>query len=315
MIRAAAPDALVNPADIAAIELFILKRMRELALGNHASVSRGAGVAVAGLHPWESGDRLASIDWAQSSLTNFNPIMTREFEQHSNATIVAVADASLSTRYGAGEVSIAAVIARTLATIGLSAALFQDMFGATTFDDRFNQVTSVRPAVGKSHVIHCLTEYQRGGSSIRRRTLRRIPKNGARADSATALIAGSLRRPALVAVISDFLFADAVRAIEDLAALNVVHDVLLLMIDARFAFDVPEVAAGWVEVRDAETGATRVVSRREFSCLAARVGEWQLEMIRHAHRLKLDVVPVDPRCRAFETALVELVAERRLRKA
>jgi uncharacterized protein (DUF58 family) len=314
MMRASA-DALVNPAEIAAIELFILKRMREFALGNHASVFRGAGFTAAGLHPWESGDRLASIDWAQSSLTNFNPIITREFEQHGHATIVAVADASLSTRYGAGEVSIAAAIAKALATIGLSAALFQDRFGATTFDDRFNQVTAVRPQVGKSHVIHCLAEYERGGNGIRRRRMRRVLMSKARTGSVTASIAGSLRRPALVPVISDFLFADAARAIEDLGALNVVHDVFLLMIDARFAFDVPEVAAGWVEIRDAETGATRVVSRREFSCLAARVGEWQIEMIRLAHRFKLDIVRVDPRCGAIETTLVELVAERRLRKA
>ena len=74
--------------------------MKEFTLGDHASVFKGAGFNFVGLRDWEPGDRVSSIDWAQSSLTNFSPLITREFEQDSNATIVAVADASLSTRCG-----------------------------------------------------------------------------------------------------------------------------------------------------------------------------------------------------------------------
>ena len=72
---------------------------------------------------------MSSIDWAQSSLTNFSPLITRDFEQDSNAAIVAVADASLSTRCGVAGVPIAAAIARAVAAAGLSAMFFQDLFG------------------------------------------------------------------------------------------------------------------------------------------------------------------------------------------
>ena len=76
-------------------------------------------------------------------------------------------------------------------------------------------------------------------------------------------------------VISDFLFADAPRVIRELASLNALHDVFLVMADARFAYDLPSVSAGWVEAFDVETGRTRVFSRRELRRLASRVEEWQ----------------------------------------
>src|SRR5579871_1156360 len=114
VIAAGADAPLVNLSEIAEIELFILRRMKEYTLGDHASVFKGSGFNFVGIRDWEPGDRVSSIDWAQSSLTNFSPLITREFEQDSNATIVAVADASTSTRCGAHGVPIAAAIARSV---------------------------------------------------------------------------------------------------------------------------------------------------------------------------------------------------------
>src|SRR5687768_17635636 len=125
----------INLQEIAEIELFILKRMKEFTLGDHASVFKGPGFNFVGIRDWEPGDRTSSIDWAQSSLTNFSPIVMREFEQPSNAAIIAVADASLSTRCGAHGTLIAAAIARSVAAVGLSAVFFQDLFGLMTFDE------------------------------------------------------------------------------------------------------------------------------------------------------------------------------------
>src|SRR5262245_23239750 len=134
--------------------------MKEFTLGDHASVFKGMGFNFVGVRDWEPGDRVSSIDWAQSSLTNFSPMITREFEQPSNATIMAVADASLSTRCGMGGTPIAAAIARSVAAVGLSAVFFQDLFGLLTFDESFREVAAVRPRIGKPHVIHCLDRYQ-----------------------------------------------------------------------------------------------------------------------------------------------------------
>lgn len=304
MISLQTPAPLITPSEVAEIELFILKRMKERTLGAHASAHKGTGFNFVGIRDWEPGDRLSSVDWAQSSLTRFSPIITREFEQMSSAAVVAVADASLSTRCGAHGASIAAAVARAVATIGLSAVLLQDTFGLMTFDENGRQIALARPGLGRSHVLYCLDLYQR-----------RPPAVAAPGRSTfTAALGGGLRKTSLVPVISDFLFADAVRVIADLSLLNATHDVFLMMIDARFAYRLPAVSAGWMNIFDVETGQTRVVSRREFQRFSARVGEWQETIRRLARDADLDMVQVGLDRWEMETALAEFVAERRLRK-
>ena len=298
------PADLVNLHEIAEIEIFLVKRMKELTLGDHASVYKGAGFHFVGTRDWEPGDRTASIDWAQSSLNNFSPLITREFEQDSNASIVVVADSSLSTRCGMLGATIETAIARAVAAVGLSAVHFQDMFGLVTFDEKFEQVAAARPRIGRSHVIYCLDLYQHHHVTD--------APTGPR-DVVTAIEA-HLRRSALVPVVSDFLFADATRVVDELALVDAVHDVFLLMADVRFAYQLPAVSDGWVEAFDVETGRTRVLSRRELSKLANRVTEWQDRVAKQAREAGLDVVRVGLDRWEMETALVEFTAERRLRK-
>jgi len=297
-------EPLVNLAEIAEIELFILRRMKEFTLGDHASVFKGSGFNFVGIRDWEPGDRMSNIDWAQSSLTNFSPMITREFEQDSNATIVAVADASLSTRCGVHGVPIAAAIARSVAAVGLSAVFFQDMFGLITFGEGFRQLAAARPKIGKPHVMYCLDLYQHDSGR----------QADASARDVTVAIESHLRKTSMVPVISDFLFADAPRLIHELSLLNAVHDVFLLMVDVRFAFELPAASAGWVETYDVETGAPRIVSRRDLKRLADRVEEWQREVMRLARDADLDIVRVGLDRWEMETILVEFVQERRLRK-
>jgi uncharacterized protein (DUF58 family) len=301
----AAEDPLINLQEIAEIELFILKRMKEFTLGDHASVFKGAGFNFVGTRDWQPGDRMSSIDWSQSSLTNFSPLITREFEQDSNAAIVAVADASLSTRCGVEGVTIATAIARAVAAAGLSAMFFQDLFGLVTFDDRFEPLATVRPRIGRSHLLYCLDLYRQS------LTQERGPEAG---RDIIAAIESQVRKASLVPVISDFLFPEARTIIGELSHLNAVHDIFLLMADVRFAYDVPALSDGWVEVFDVESGRTRVLSQREVRRLAGRVGEWQDEIERLARDADLDVVRVGLDRWEMETVLVKFTAERRLRK-
>jgi uncharacterized protein (DUF58 family) len=296
---------LVNLSEIAEIELFILKRMKEYTLGDHASVFKGSGFNFVGLRDWEPGDRMSSIDWAQSSFNNFSPLIMREFEQDSTGTVIAVADASLSTRCGMSGVSIAGAIARSVAAVGLSAVFFQDLFGLITFDDAFRQISAARPRIGKPHVIYCLDLYEHRGE---------LESDSTEHGDVAATIVSHLRKTSLVPVISDFLFANAPAVIKELSILNGAHDVFLMMVDARFAYQLPSVSAGWVQMFDVETGRTRTVSRREFERLAERVEQWQEEIFRIARDADLDIVRVGLDRWEMETILVEFVAERRLRK-
>jgi uncharacterized protein (DUF58 family) len=301
-----APGAdLVDFAEITEIELRVLRRMKEYTLGDHGSVFHGTGVDFVGLRDWQAGDRMSSIDWPQSTLTNFTPMVVRDYEQPGTAPIVVVADRSPSTRCGASGVPIAAGIARAMATIGLSAVYFQDMFGMIAFDQGFLNMSALRPRVGRSHVIHCLDAYQgRAGMED--------VKAGHRLATT---IGGHLRRTSLVPVISDFLFGDASERVKELAELSSVHDVFLVMIDSEFAFELPHVSAGWIETFDVETGELRLMSRREVRGLAERVRAWQDALEREAHERGLDVLRIGVDQEKSLPALLEFVMVRRLRKA
>jgi uncharacterized protein (DUF58 family) len=300
----AAETPLVNVSEIAEIELFILKRMKEYTLGDHASLFKGSGFNFVGIRDWQPGDRVSSVDWAQSSLNNFSPLITREFEQDSNATIVAVADASMSTRCGVNGVPIAAAIARSVAAVGLSAVFFQDQFGLITFDDQFRQMAVARPRIGKPHVIYCLDLYQQ----FKAADARSGPQDVA------ATIEGHLRKTSMVPVISDFLLPDIERILKELSLLSGMHDVFLLMADTRFAYQLPSASAGWIETFDIETGTTKVVSRRELARMAERIEEWQAHVMSLARDNDLDIVRVGLDRWEMETTLVEFARERKLRK-
>jgi hypothetical protein len=215
-----------------------------------------------------------------------------------------VADRSLSTRCGIDGVPIAVTIARALATIGLSAVFFQDSIGLVTFDHEFSQLQGLRPRIGKGQVIHCLDAYQHGEG------LQELRHTG---DFATSL-AGFMRKTSMVPIISDFLFDGVDALVGELAHLNSLHDVFLGIVDASFAFELPGVSAGWIEAFDVESSRTRVMSRRELSAMAGSVRTWQDDVAQRAKRAGLDALRLESDPTKFDVALLEWVAERRLRR-
>ncbi len=304
MSTSAAAAPLISLDDITEIELIILKRMRQVTIGDHRSRQHGSGFDFLGLRGWQAGDRPSSIDWAQSSLTNFSPLVVREFEQPSTATVAAIADISLSTRCGANGAPIGAVVARAIATIGMSAMFFQDPFGIVTFDEGFQNLAAVRPRTGKGHVVHCLDAYQNKAG------LQEVRRTG----GVAATLAGYFRSQSLLPIISDFLFDNPDEILRELSLLNATHDVFLVMVDSAFAFALPPISSGWIETVDIETGRVSVISRAEYRRLAERVRGWQDDVQRMAKAMELDQVRIGLDQAQADIALSEFVAERRLRK-
>jgi uncharacterized protein (DUF58 family) len=298
-------EPFVNLSELTEIELLIMRRMREFTIGEHRSLFHGSGFDFVGLRDWQAGDRMSQIDWAQSTLTNFSPMVVRDFEQRSTATVVAIADNSLSTRCGIDGIPIAAAIARTIGTIGMSAVFFQDLFGLITFDAKFEQLAAIRPRIGKNQVIHCLDAYQFGQGLLPLK----------RAESLSISLAGFMRKTSMVPVISDFLFDEAGAVMQELSQLNSSHDVFIVLIDSAFAFELPPVSAGWIEAFDVETGKAKVMSRKALRTLSARTRTWQDEVARMAKAVDLDVLRIGVDERQTAIAMSEFIAERRLRKA
>ncbi len=295
---------LVAEAELDAIELMVMRRLREYTLGDHRSLFHGPGFDYVGLRNWEPGDRLSIVDWPQSSLNNFSPLVVRDFEQPGTAAIVAVADRSRSTLCGTDATPVARAIAWAIGTIGLSAAFFQDAFGLITFDRGFEGMATISPRAGRHQVAHCLEAYQYG------RGLEPITRFHHVGHS----IAGVMRRTSLVAVVSDFLFDDIDATLSELSHLNARHDLFLVMVDAGAAFTVPAAGAWWIQVQDVETGRRQLVSRRGVRRLAERARDWQDDVARRATRQNLDVVRIGTDWEQAAAVLAAFTAERRLRK-
>jgi uncharacterized protein (DUF58 family) len=297
-------EPLVSLSDVTEIELRILRRMREFTIGEHSSLFHGSGFDFVGLREWQGGDRFESIDWPQSTLSNFSPLIVREFEQPTTSSVVIVADGSGSTRCGLNGRPIAAIVARAIATLGMSAVFFQDSVGLIAFDSRFRTLQGLRPRIGKNQVIRCLEAYQYGqGLQELRQTI-----------GLSGTIAGFMRKTSLVPIVSDFLFDNADEVVRELARLNSTHDVIVVLVDAAFAFDLPATGAGWVEAFDIETGRRRTMSRRTLRRMVEHVRQWQTEVARMAAEADLDVIRTGTDQIEFDLALMEFVAERRLRR-
>ena len=296
--------SLVTLAEVTEIELLVLRRMREMTLGDHRSRSQGSGFDLVGLRDWQAGDRVSTIDWPQSTLTNFSPLVVRDFEQPGTATLLVVADASPSTECGTHGVSIAGLVARAIATLGLSAVFFQDSVALATFDGAGRHLAAIRPGIGRAHVMHCLDAYQH------RRGLLEVRD----APSLSMTIGSFMRKTALIAFVSDFLFDEPQGVVDELSLLNVQHDVFIVLVDAAFAFDVSARSAGWIDTVDVETGRTRRMSRAALAGMAGKVRAWQDDVAHRAHEAGLDIVRFGPEPSANQLALAEFVAARRLRK-
>jgi uncharacterized protein (DUF58 family) len=302
--RADEAPALVARTELAEVELIILRRLREYTLGDHRSLFHGPGFDYVGLRDWQPGDRMSAVDWPQSSLTNFSPLIVRDFEQPGTASVVVVADRSCSTRCGTDGVPIAEAVAWAVGSFGMSAVFFQDTFGLITFDRDFSEMATVAPKLGRNQVIHCLDAYQHG------RGLEPMHRAGHVGHS----IGSTLRRTSLVPVVSDFLFEDVETVLQDLAHLNAVHDVFIVIVDASAAYALPPASAGWIQVHDVESGRRQLLSRGAVKRLIARTQAWQDQVARAAAAQDLDVVRIGPDKDLAAVALAEFTAERRLRK-
>ena len=294
---------LISLAEIENVELAVARRMHEHMLGAHPSIFQESGFEFVGLRDWQPGDRLSSTDWPASTLTNFSPLVTREFEQQSTARLVIVADTSLSTRCGVNGVPIASLIARTVALLGFSAAVFQDSVGLITFDERSRQMDE-RPKVGRNQVLHCVRSYQD-------QVFSRGPQH---TNQPRQALAGLLRKVSVVPVISDFLFEDYEKLFDEIRMLQSTHDAFVVLVDSSYAFELPVLSDGWIEGMDVETGKSRLFSMADVTRIGASVSQWQDGVEIAAKARGLEVLRVNSDSDHFYAEAIRFMANRRMKK-
>lgn len=295
---------LLDPSEVETINLFCNARVRKLIFGEHASVFTGTrGFDFSGIRDFEPGDQQIKVDWAHSTSTLFNPLQVRECIEERSIDIVIAADVSCSMRCGTRGTLIGTSIARAIATIGFSASIFQDTVGLVLFGGEVPVVEP--PRGGRNHVERMVDLYQTTPAATRL-----LPRKERLAET----LAGELRRTSLVIVASDFLFPDVFSVLKELADLKQPHDLFLVMADSAFAFELPEISAGWVGCVDSETGARVDLSYSQMRALPGLIRRHQDAVMDYTERADMEVLRVLPAAEEFQSTIVDFFLERRLRR-
>jgi uncharacterized protein (DUF58 family) len=216
------------------IELRTSVLVNTLFTGEYRSVFRGQGIEFAEVRAYQEGDDFRAIDWNVSA--RFAHPFVKSYAEERELTLLLIVDQSGSLHFGQ-PLSKAALAVEVAAVLALAAARHNDRVGALMFADRVEYV--VRPAKGRAHALRVI------------RDLLAFAPRGRGTNLAEALryAAKLLRHRAIVVVLSDF----RAEGWEDpLAQLAQHNDLVAITIDDPREVALPR--AGWVDVRDAETG-------------------------------------------------------------
>jgi uncharacterized protein (DUF58 family) len=222
------------------IAVFSRRRSDTAPSGDYRSLFHGRGMEFSEVREYRPGDDFRLIDANVTARSGFPHV--KLFREERDRTLLFVVDLSASEDFGTTLATKRDLAAEATAAIALSAAEHRDRVGAILFTDRIEKI--LRPARGKPHAL-----------AIVRDVLSR-PLEGFATDLAAAIRAARrlLKSRALVVVISDFR-ADGWQA--EIGALARRHDVVAIALSDRAENAFP--SKGLFRLRDAETGATRLV--------------------------------------------------------
>ncbi len=272
-VRVVSPEIL---RQVKTIELKTRRLVSGLFSGEYRSVFRGRGIEFAEVRGYQQGDDYRAIDWNVSARMGSPYVKT--FVEERELTLLLVVDRSGSVEFGR-PVAKAERAVEVAAVLALAAARQQDRVGAVIFSQRVEHV--VPPAKGRAHALRVLRDL----------VAFRPSERGTDIAAALAYSARLLRHRSIVVILSDFRAADWEQPLRRLARR---HEVVAITVDDPREVDLPE--AGWIELRDAETGTSLLV---DTSHRAAR-----LKIRMAAERARLE------RARLFAKAEVDHVALR-----
>jgi len=266
--------------------------------GEYHSVFRGRGMEFSEVREYVPGDDVRAIDWNVTARTGVPHV--KKFVEERDLTVLLLLDLSASQAFGSKYLTKRELMAELAGVLAFAAVKNNDRVGALYFTDRVERF--VPPRKGLDHAL-----------AIVRDALAFQPQGKATAlDVALRSAASLLKQRAVVFVVSDFLGAGYEKS---LRTLNRRHDVVALPITDPREEEMPR--AGLVRLRDAETGATRVVDLSDPAFRATwgrRAASPFPEPARVFRSAGIDSIPLRTDA-PFEAALVKFFKERERRKA
>jgi len=266
--------------------------------GEYHSVFRGRGMEFSEVREYVPGDDVRAIDWNVTARTGVPHV--KKFVEERDLTVLLLLDLSASQAFGSKYLTKRELMAELAGVLAFAAVKNHDRVGALYFTNRVERF--VPPRKGLNHAL-----------AIVRDALAFRPEGQTTAlDLALRSAASLLKQRAVVFVVSDFLDAGYEKA---LRMLNRRHDVVALPITDPREEEMPR--AGLVRLRDAETGATRVVDLADPAFRATwgrRAASPYPEPARVFRSAGIDSIPLRTDA-PFEAALVRFFKERERRKA
>jgi uncharacterized protein (DUF58 family) len=279
------------------LEIRTAKAVRNMRIGPHTSRSRGSGFDFDQHLAYRPGDDVRRIDW--NATARLNTPYVRQTHAERELDVVMALDLSPSMAIGSTRYSKKDVTTFVAASILFSASSDQINTGFMTFSDRVLGWTPPRRASARAwRILEEIWSTEPGDG-------------GTRLLPAVRHLLTHLRTMSVVAIVSDFLTGESVFESADFRMLAAQHDVIAVVVEDAADTALPA-GAGFVRVRDVETGAGSVIAlndrtRRTFAAAAA---SRRRAITDACHRLGIDVAFVRTDRAAMEP-LIELFARRR----
>lgn len=229
----------------------ILKKVRELEIkskkltsdlftGEYHSAFKGKGMSFKEVREYAAGDDIRFIDWNVSA--RFGHPFSKMFEEERELTVMLLVDISNSSLFGTGQARKRDIITEIAAVLSFSAVNNADKVGVIFYSDVIEAY--IPPKKGKQHALYIVREL-----------LSMEPKGkGTAVAKALRYFNNVTRQKSIAFILSDLIDANYEDA---LRIAGKKHDVTGIRIYDKMDKELPQ--AGMLQVRDAESGATKWV--------------------------------------------------------
>ena len=278
---------MITPELLAQVRRLTIRSRRaveEVFSGAYRSAFRGKGLEFAEVREYVPGDDVRSIDWNVTA-RHGRPFVKR-FDEERELTVVVALDLSGSLRFGSRSRTKRDAAAEAGALVALAASRNRDRVGLLLFTDRIELYLPPSKSRSRSlRIVRELVAFEPKGT-------------GTDLNGALAFLGRVLRRRAVLFLISDW-FADPFE--RPLMLLARRHELVTIEVEDPLEESIPE--RGLIQVRDLETGLTRLVdlrvsgARREWRTLKARRQRTLKETLLRARAERIRVMtdaPVAP---------------------
>jgi uncharacterized protein (DUF58 family) len=226
---------------VRAIEIRTKGLSKQIFSGEYHSAFKGRGMAFSENREYQHGDEIRTIDWNVTA--RFGHPYVKIFEEERELTAIIMADVSASGDFGTRQQLKRQLITELTGVLAFSAIQNNDKIGVLLFSDRIELF--IPPKKGRTHILRIISElldFQPQGK-------------GTNISLALDYLNRVVKKRAICFLLSDFLdqgFDHALRITSRK------HDLVAIHVEDRGEAQLPN--AGWLLIRDAESGDARWIN-------------------------------------------------------